>query len=80
MQLLIQISITDEDSRLMKFKNDFQVGYNMQTAVDSETHLITDFKATNKPTDHGMLESTVKKLKEESFQDKALEVVADRGY
>ena len=77
---LSQISITDEDSRLMKFKNDFQVGYNMQTAVDSETHLITDFKATNKPTDHGMLESTVKKLKEESFQDKALEVVADRGY
>lgn len=77
---LSQISITDEDSRLMKFKNDFQVGYNMQTAVDSETHLIADFKATNKPTDHGMLESTVKKLKEESFQDKALEVVADRGY
>ena len=77
---LSQISITDEDSRLMKFKNDFQVGYNMQTAVDSETHLITDFKATNKPTDYGMLESTVKKLKEESFQDKALEVVADRGY
>lgn len=77
---LSQISITDEDSRLMKFKNDFQVGYNMQTAVDSGTHLITDFKATNKPTDHGMLESTIKKLKEESFQDKALEVVADRGY
>lgn len=77
---LSQISITDEDARLMKFKNDFQVGYNMQTAVDSETHLITDFKATNKPTDHGMLENTIKRLKEENFKDKALEVVADRGY
>ena len=43
----------------------------MQTAVDSETHLITDFKATNKPTDHRMLENAVKRLKEESFKDKA---------
>lgn len=77
---LSQLSLTDEDAKLMKFKQEFQVGYNMQTAVDSNTHLITDFKATNHPTDHGMLESTVKTLKEKSFKDKPLELVADKGY
>ena len=70
-----QLSLTDADARLMKNKNGFAVAYNPQTAVDSETHLIRNFKMTNQVTDHGMLEE----IREET-QDEILEVVADKGY
>lgn len=77
---LSQLSLTDKDSKLMKSKNGFIVGYNVQTVVDSNTHLITDFQTTTNPTDHGLLESTTSKLKESYFKDKALDIVADKGY
>lgn len=77
---LSQLSLTDKDSKLMKSKNSFIVGYNVQTAVDSNTHLITDFQTTTNPTDHGLLESTTSKLKENYFKDKTLDIVADKGY
>ena len=77
---LSQLSLTDKDSKLMKSKNGFIVGYNVQTAVDSNTHLITDFQTTTNPTDHGLLESTTSKLKENYFKDKTLDIVADKGY
>lgn len=50
-----QLSLTDGDAKLMKNKNGFQVSYNAQTAVDSETHLIRDYHMTNQVTDHGLL-------------------------
>lgn len=74
---LSQLSITDADARLMKNKNGFQVSYNVQTAVDSETHLIRDFNMTNQVTDHGLLAPTVSHIRNE---DEILEAVADRGY
>lgn len=74
---LSQLSVTDADAKLMKNKNGFQVSYNVQTAVDSETHLIRDFNMTNKVTDHGLLAPTVADVRSE---DAILEVVADRGY
>ena len=74
---LSQMSITDADSRLMKSKNGFQVSYNVQTAVDSETHLIRDFNATNQVTDHGLLAPTAADIRNE---DEILHAVADRGY
>ena len=77
---LLQLSLTDKDSKLMKSKNGFIVGYNVQTAIDSNTHLITDFQTTINPTDHGLLESTVSKSKEDYYKDKALAIVADKGY
>ena len=61
----------------MKNKNGFQVSYNVQTAVDSETHLIRDFNMTNQVTDHGLLAPTVSHIRNE---DEILEAVADRGY
>lgn len=76
---LSQLSITDPDAKLMKNKNGFAVSYNVQTAVDSQTHLIRDYKVTNQPTDHGLLGPTVQEIKEESRQE-VLEVVADKGY
>ena len=74
-----QLSITDADAKLMKNKNGFTVAYNPQTAVDSKTHLIRDFQMTNQVTDHGLLENTMKKIKEEA-PEAIVEVVADKGY
>ena len=74
-----QMSLTDADARLMKNKNGFAVSYNPQTAVDSETHLIRDFKMTNQVTAHGMLTPTMEGLREENG-NQILEVVADKGY
>ncbi len=74
-----QMSLTDADARLMKSKNGFMVAYNPQTAVDSETHLIRDFNMTNQVTDHGLLNDTMKNIREETPED-ILETVADKGY
>lgn len=73
-----QMSLTDADAKLMKSKNGFAVAYNPQTAVDSNTHLIRDFQMTNQVTDHGLLDSTLVEIREES--DGIIETVADRGY
>lgn len=76
---LSQMSLTDADARLMKNKNGFDVSYNPQTAVDSETHLIHDFQMTNQVTDHGLLASTMEGIKAEN-PDKVVDVAADKGY
>lgn len=76
---LSQISVMDVDAKLMKNKNGFMVAYNVQTAVDSETHLIEDYQLTNQPTDHGLLRSTVDYLKEQAGEE-ILNAVADKGY
>ena len=73
-----QMSLTDADAQLMKSKNGFVVAYNPQTAVDSETHLIRDFQMTNQVTDHGLLDSTLEGVREES--EGIIETVADKGY
>ena len=73
-----QMSLTDADAKLMKSKNGFEVAYNPQTAVDSNTHLIRDFKMTNQVTDHGLLEPTLVEIRKES--DGVIEAVADKGY
>ena len=73
-----QISTTDPDSRLMKSKNGYVVGYNPQTAVDSNTHLIRDFEMTNAVTDHGQLEPTLSGVAAET--EGILEATADKGY
>ena len=73
-----QMSLTDADAKLMKSKNGFTVAYNPQTVVDSETHLIRDFQMTNQVTDHGLLNSTLEGIREET--EGILEAVADRGY
>ena len=73
-----QMSLTDADAKLMKSKNGFIVAYNPQTAVDSETHIIRDFQMTNQVTDHGLLDSTLAELRNES--DGVMETVADKGY
>ena len=74
-----QISLTDPDAKLMKENNGFGVGYNAQTAVDSESHLIAEFEMTNHPTDHGLLTEVASEVKEDLGVD-VLEATADKGY
>ena len=74
---LPQLSLTDPDARLMKARGGFEVAYNVQASVDSETHLITNFEATGRPTDHGLLAQTLAPLVPEGG---ILEATADRGY
>jgi transposase len=75
---LTQLSLTDADARLMKNKNGMDTAYNIQTAVDSETHIIMDYLATNQATDHGLMAPTAVGLSRESGG--VTEVVADKGY
>lgn len=74
-----QMSLTDPDARLMKENNGFGVGYNTQTAVDAESHLIAGFEMTNHPTDHGLLTEVAKEVKADLGM-KVLEATADKGY
>jgi hypothetical protein len=55
------------------------VGYNVQTAVDAEHHLIVAHEVTNEGSDRGMLSMRAIKARTE-MGVKELEVVADRGY
>ena len=76
-----QISLTDPDSRSMATsgRGSGVVGYNVQTAVDTEHHLIVHHEVTNVGSDRSQLASTGKGAKAVLGADE-LEAVADRGY
>ena len=74
-----QISLTDPDAKLMKANEGFCVGYNNQTAVDAESHLIAGFSITDSPTDHGQMNSLAEEVKED-LGVPVLETTADKGY
>lgn len=76
---LSQVSLSDADARLMKQNEGFCVGYNTQTAVDAESHLIVGYKVTNNPTDHGQITPLASEVKDD-FGTNTLEAVADKGY
>jgi transposase len=70
---------TDPDARVMHSKDGYHCYYNVQTSVDSGSHLIADYLVTNCCTDQGLLrevsENTRKALNLETIQ-----IVADKGY
>ena len=76
-----QISLTDPDARSMATygKGTGLVGYNVQTAVDVDTHLIVTHKVTNIGSDRSQLAPMAKAAKEVLQADK-LDAIADRGY
>ena len=76
-----QISLTDPDSRSMATsgRGSGVVGYNVQTAVDTENHLIVAHEVTNVGSDRSQLASVAKEAKA-ALQTEKLDVVADRGY
>ena len=74
-----QISLTDPNSRLMKANEGFCVGYNVQTAVDAESHMIAGLQVTNNPTDHGQITRVASEVKSD-YGVPVLETTADKGY
>ena len=91
-----QVSLTDPDARSMaKAGGGSTVGYNVQTAVDSESHLIVAHEVTNATSDRSQLSSMAAKAKavlqdtadeapeeapEEGEAEEEFTVVADAGY
>ncbi len=76
-----QISLTDPDSRSMATsgRGSGVVGYNVQSVVDTEHHLIIAHEVTNSGSDRAQLANMGKQAKAVLGVDK-LEAVADRGY
>lgn len=76
-----QYSEYDPDARLMKnHYGGCNPSYNVQTSVDNKHHLITSIDATNKCTDHGLLNSAADKINEGNEGERIIELVADSGY
>jgi transposase len=76
-----QISLTDPDARSMATsgRGSGVVGYNVQVAVDTKSHLIVTHEVTNEGSDRSQLSHVAKETKATLEVDK-LDVVADRGY
>lgn len=76
-----QVSLTDPDCRSMRTtsKSSGIVGYNVQTAVDTENHLIVAHEVTNTGSDRAQLNKMARMAKEAIGQDH-IEALADRGY
>lgn len=76
-----QLSLTDPDARSMATsgKGTGMVGYNVQTAVDAEHHLIVAHEVTNVGHDRSQLSSMAKSARDATASED-LTVVADRGY
>lgn len=74
-----QYSENDPDARLMKnHYGGCNPSYNIQTAVDTESHLIAAVNPTNKCTDHGLIRPTIDNVSR--GEDEIVEVIADNGY
>jgi len=74
-----QFSLTDPDSRAMKTRGTGVVGYNVQTAVETQHHLIVTHEVTNVGTDRGQLSRMAKQARR-VLRVEYLTAIADRGY
>jgi transposase len=76
-----QVSLTDPDARAMALSpgNSGLVGYNVQTAVDAQHHLIVAHEVSNKGSDRKQLFNMASQAKA-ALGVEHLDVVADRGY
>jgi transposase len=76
-----QVSLTDPDARSMATsgRGTGIVGYNVQTAIDCENHLIVAHDVVNQGHDREQLTAMAEQAKE-AVGKQELEVLADRGY
>ncbi len=75
-----QISLTDPDARAMATSTSRGlVGYNVQTAVDTQHHLIVAHEVTNNGSDRRQLVKMAKQAKDAMVAPN-LQAIADRGY
>ena len=73
-----QLSLTDPDAKIMRTGNGYCVGYNVQTAVDSE-HYLADFLVSTSSTDHGHLAPTLAEIRKD-HEEGIVNATADKGY
>jgi transposase len=77
-----EISTVDPDARMVRTGGDgreLNVGYNVQTIVDSKYHLIADFEVTNNSGDTGNLPGMMENVKA-LLEVEDLTCLADKGY
>ena len=76
-----QVSLTDPDARAMATsgRGTGMVGYNVQTAVDAEHHLIVAHEVTNLGHDRTQLEPMALKARDATGCEE-ITALADRGY
>ena len=74
-----QVSLTDPDARSMKNREGGIVGYNVQTAVDAEHHLIVAHEVVTDGVDRDQLAGMAEQARQ-AMGTGELTVVADRGY
>jgi transposase len=76
-----QISLTDPDARAMatRAQHSGHVGYNVQSVVDAETHLIVTHEVTNQGHDRDLLTKMATEAKA-VLQREDLHILADKGY
>jgi transposase len=76
-----QVSLTDPDARSMATsgRGTGIVGYNVQTVVDTQHHMIVAHEVTNVGHDRAQL-TAMSKLAREAIGEEKLTVLADRGY
>lgn len=73
------ICTTDPESRLMKTRDGIRPSFNVQTAVESENHIIIHYDVTSECTDWNLLEDGIMGAKS-VLGVETLEGIADRGY
>lgn len=71
--------LTDPDSKTMKGRYGHYLGFNFQISVDTEHHILTDYRLNNHQNDKGLLSSMVAGS-EDVTGEKPEEVQADGGY
>ena len=71
--------LTDPESKIMKTRQGMHYSFNLQIAVDTECHMVTDYLLTNQQNDKGLLSAMVAGSEKVTGQ-KPGEVLADGGY
>jgi hypothetical protein len=74
-----QVSLTDPDARSIKSRGNGIVGYNVQTAVEAEHHLIVAHEVTNKGSNRTQLSPMATQARD-AMDTEDLTVIADAGY
>ncbi len=76
-----QISLTDPDARAMatSARHSGMVGYNVQSAVDTETHIIVTHDVTNQGFDRDQF-SPMSIAAKDALGRNDLHAIADKGY
>lgn len=74
-----QVCTTDPECRLMKTRDGCKPSFNVQTAVETNHHIIVNFDVTSECSDWNLLEAGITGAKD-VLDVETLEGVADKGY